>query len=162
MMKRATTLGLVLLLAAGCNSSRGKPTAAATTNTAASTTVAPAPTTTTSGVSDDSLATRLYDVATAEDTLYTDSGKFTADLATLTSVEPSVTYGSGLAPPANPAAVDVAVSADGQWACFTALSASGQLVVEAIGAPPANEYQGTKQLTVCDAASVHAMMAMGG
>ncbi len=164
MRKCATTLGvaLVMLLAAGCSSHRSRPTAAATTTiTTATTMVTPAPTTT-AGPTADSLAERLYAVATAEDTLYTNSGKFTADLATLTSVDPSVTYGSGLAPPTNPAAVDVAVSGDGQWACFTALSTAGQLVVEAIGAPPANQYEGSTQLTVCSAATVHAMTAMGG
>src|SRR5580704_7252452 len=110
MMKRAGALVMVVVLAVGC-SRGGKPTAAATTTTTTATTVAPAPTTT-AGLSGGSLAARLYAAATAEDTLYTDTGKFTADLPTLASVDPSVTYGSGLAPPANPAAVDVAVSAD--------------------------------------------------
>jgi hypothetical protein len=38
------------------------------------------------------------DVATAEDTLYVDSGRLTDDGATLISIEPSVTYGSGVTP----------------------------------------------------------------
>jgi len=154
----------VVLLAVGCGGG-GKSTASATTTTAAGTattsTVEPPPSTV-GGTDDASVAMRLYDVATAEDTLYVDAGKFTNDLTMLASIEPSITYGSGLTPPTNPAAINVAISADAQWACLIGRSAVGHLLVEAVGAPPGNAYTGNAVLTACNAASVQRMKRVNG
>ena len=185
-LKSKLTIIAVALVTVGCGTG-GKPTTGATTSTTSSgantaantaapattratpattratpaTTVAPSPSAV-KGTDDASVATRLYNVANAEDTLYLDAGKFTDDLAMLTDLDPSVTYGSGLTPPPNPATVNVAISADAQWACFIGRSAVGHLLVEAIGPPPGNEYTGNVALTICDTSSVQKMRRASG
>jgi len=80
----------------------------------------------------------------------------------LAAVDPSVTYGSGLTPPTNPATVNVAISADAQWACLIGRSAAGHLLVEAIGAAPGNAYTGNVALSICNASSAQRMRPING
>jgi hypothetical protein len=159
------TLLLVLVVAVSC-SGGGTPTASPTTTattTSAPTTTSQPPAPNATGTGDAGVETRLYDVLTAEYTLFVDSQAFTANLATLTSVEPSITYGAGLRAPTDPNTVNIAVSSDGQWACLTARSDVGHVFVVGLGNNPgASTYIGITALTTCSAATVQAMKPNNG
>ena len=133
------------------------PTATSTTTTPAAAGAAGA----LNGADDTSVLNRLQGVATAELTLYVNSQRFSADSATLSSVEPGVAYGSGLAPPVDPAAVNVVTSGDSQWACLIGRSTAGHVFVLVVG-PPANVYQGSVPLAACDAAAAQKLKLVTG
>jgi hypothetical protein len=163
---RATGLALLLslgLLAAACSSAKHtfEPPPSTTTTAPASAATTSTTGALTNGTDDASVLTRLQNVATAELVLYTDNQMVSASAATLTNVEPGVTYGQGLTPPTNPVEVNVAVSADAQYACLTGQSASGRVYVLVVG-PPANVYEGFMALTVCDAAVVQHLKLVTG
>ena len=122
------------LLAVGCSGGGSSLTTATTTGhtittEGQTTTTARSSPTTVGGTDDNAVYERVKNAVTAELTLYTDSVRFTDNMATLAGVDPDLKLGSGLSAPANPAIVNVAISVDAQWACLTGKSGSSDISV---------------------------------
>jgi hypothetical protein len=135
-------MAVVLALGAGCTSQ-------ATTTAAVS------------GAGDTAVYQQLRNTATLELTLFTENQAFTDDLAKLATVDGSLRLGPGLAPPAGPGIVNVAVSADAQWACLTGTSSLGHVLVMAIG-PKTDVYSGTAALADCSASGAQGLRPANG
>ncbi len=155
---RIPPAGIVVLVLAiggatsvGCGPSTKPPATTATTATTASSTTTTADNQTVApitGTDDHAVQSRLRNGATVELTLFTDQSKFTADVATLENVDPTLKFADGVTPPANPEVLEVAVSPDGQWACLTGRSAAGHVFVMAVG-PNVDVYAGTTAFRAC-------------